>query len=81
VFLSELFCLRRATLTRACAHACSCVALAVEFSKQLGQAFRDKAPLTAAGAAKQILDGMRADKNKILVGEDAYVVDLYSRVR
>jgi NAD(P)-dependent dehydrogenase (short-subunit alcohol dehydrogenase family) len=41
--------------------------------------FRDKAPLSAAGAAKIILDGVRAGRWRILVGEDARIVD--ERVR
>ena len=41
--------------------------------------FRDKAPLSAAGAAKIILDGVRDDRFRILVGEDAKMLD--QRVR
>jgi NAD(P)-dependent dehydrogenase (short-subunit alcohol dehydrogenase family) len=37
--------------------------------------FRDKAPLTAAQAAAIILDGVRKGKWRILVGEDAHVLD------
>lgn len=37
--------------------------------------FQDKAPTTAASAAKTILDGVRAEKWRILVGEDAEVLD------
>jgi NAD(P)-dependent dehydrogenase (short-subunit alcohol dehydrogenase family) len=40
-----------------------------------GEAFRDLAPLTAASAAKIILDGVRQNKWRILVGEDAVIVD------
>src|SRR5580692_9483516 len=40
-----------------------------------GEAFRDLAPLTAASAAEIILDGVRQNKWRILVGEDAVVVD------
>ncbi|MFQ5418667.1 MAG: SDR family NAD(P)-dependent oxidoreductase, partial [Myxococcota bacterium] len=37
--------------------------------------FRDAAPMTAADAAKTILDGVRNDRWRILVGEDAHVLD------
>jgi hypothetical protein len=37
--------------------------------------FRDKAPLSAAGAAAIILDGVRAGSWRILVGEDARTLD------
>jgi NAD(P)-dependent dehydrogenase (short-subunit alcohol dehydrogenase family) len=41
--------------------------------------FRDEAPMTAAAAAKVILDGVKADRWRILVGEDALYLD--QRVR
>jgi len=41
----------------------------------MGTMFRDMAPLTAADAAKIILDGVRAGKWRILVGEDAKKLD------
>ncbi|HZT65836.1 MAG TPA: SDR family NAD(P)-dependent oxidoreductase [Acidimicrobiales bacterium] len=47
--------------------------------KMIGEAFRDAAPLSAAGAATVILDGVRAGKWRILVGEDAHLLD--ERVR
>ena len=37
--------------------------------------FRDKAPLTAAQAAADILDGVRAGAWRILVGQDATMID------
>jgi NAD(P)-dependent dehydrogenase (short-subunit alcohol dehydrogenase family) len=43
------------------------------------KAFRDNAPTTATQAAKIILDGVRAEKWRILVGRDAEFLD--SRVR
>jgi hypothetical protein len=43
--------------------------------------FRDLAPLTAAEAAAIILDGVRAGEWRILVGEDAHVVDGMVRSR
>jgi NAD(P)-dependent dehydrogenase (short-subunit alcohol dehydrogenase family) len=41
--------------------------------------FRDEAPTTAAQAAKIILDGVKADRWRILVGDDAHMLD--ERVR
>jgi hypothetical protein len=43
--------------------------------QQLGIMFRDHAPTTAAQAATIILDGVRNDEWRILVGEDARVLD------
>ena len=40
-----------------------------------GEAFRDLAPLSAAAAAQIILEGVRQNKWRILVGEDAVIVD------
>ncbi len=40
-----------------------------------GEMFRDAAPMTAKEAAKVILDGVRARRWRILVGEDAAVLD------
>jgi NAD(P)-dependent dehydrogenase (short-subunit alcohol dehydrogenase family) len=37
--------------------------------------FREEAPTSAAEAAKIILDGVKADRWRILVGEDAHVID------
>jgi NAD(P)-dependent dehydrogenase (short-subunit alcohol dehydrogenase family) len=42
---------------------------------QLSISFRDNAPLTAAQAATIILDGVRTDTWRILVGEDAHALD------
>jgi NAD(P)-dependent dehydrogenase (short-subunit alcohol dehydrogenase family) len=39
------------------------------------EAFRDNAPMTAAQAATVILDGVRANEWRILVGDDAMVLD------
>ncbi|MEO6123730.1 MAG: short-chain dehydrogenase, partial [Ilumatobacteraceae bacterium] len=39
------------------------------------EAFRDNAPLSAAGAATIILDGVRSGEWRILVGEDAVALD------
>jgi NAD(P)-dependent dehydrogenase (short-subunit alcohol dehydrogenase family) len=50
-----------------------------EFMHQRGIAFRDNAPTSAGEAATIILDGVRAGKWRILVGEDAHRLD--ERVR
>jgi hypothetical protein len=42
---------------------------------QLAINFRDNAPMTAAQAATVILDGVRNDRWRILVGEDAKALD------
>jgi NAD(P)-dependent dehydrogenase (short-subunit alcohol dehydrogenase family) len=41
----------------------------------LGERFRDDAPMTAADAAREILGGVREERWRILVGEDAKVLD------
>jgi hypothetical protein len=41
----------------------------------MGEQFRDAAPLSAAGAATIILDGVRNDVWRILVGDDAIELD------
>jgi NAD(P)-dependent dehydrogenase (short-subunit alcohol dehydrogenase family) len=41
----------------------------------MGERFRDNAPLTAAQAATIILDGVRAGRWRILVGDDAHALD------
>jgi len=43
--------------------------------QQIGESFRDDAPMTAATAAAVILDGVRAERWRILVGHDAEVLD------
>lgn len=43
--------------------------------QQAAEDFRDKAPMTAAEAATVILDGVRAERWRILVGEDAIALD------
>ena len=40
-----------------------------------GEMFRDNAPMTAAQAATVILDGVRANEWRILVGDDAFALD------
>jgi hypothetical protein len=49
--------------------------------QQLADAFRDNAPMTAAEAAQAILDGVRAERWRILVGRDAEVLDRLVRER
>jgi len=44
-----------------------------------GDAFRDNAPTTAAAAAKIILDGVKAERWRILVGPDAEFLDAQVR--
>jgi hypothetical protein len=41
--------------------------------------FRDNAPMTAAAAAKVMLDGVKADRWRILVGDDAHYLDQHVR--
>jgi NAD(P)-dependent dehydrogenase (short-subunit alcohol dehydrogenase family) len=43
--------------------------------QMLGETFRDNAPMTAAEAASIILDGVREERWRILVGKDAQVLD------
>ena len=40
-----------------------------------GDMFRDSAPVSAAEAAKVILDGVKAGTWRILIGEDAHQLD------
>ena len=46
---------------------------------QRARQFRDEAPMTAAAAATVILDGVKADRWRILVGNDDHWLD--DRVR
>jgi hypothetical protein len=48
-------------------------------SAERARRFRDEAPMTAAAAAKVILDGVKAERWRILVGDDAHLLD--KRVR
>ena len=48
---------------------------------QMNSDFRDKAPVSAAEAATIILDGVRAGAWRILVGEDAKLIDAAVRAR
>ena len=51
------------------------------FLTQRENDFRDKAPLSAAGAATIILDQVRAGAWRILVGEDAKMLDAGLRAK
>ena len=46
-----------------------------EIVDQIGRGFRDNAPTTAEQAASIILDGVREERWRILVGDDAHVLD------
>ena len=48
-------------------------------AEAFGSMFRDNAPMSAAEAATVILDGVKAGKWRILVGDDAHALD--ERVR
>jgi NAD(P)-dependent dehydrogenase (short-subunit alcohol dehydrogenase family) len=50
-----------------------------EMLRPFGEAFRDGAPLSAAGAATIILDGVRSGRWRILVGDDAEALDIAVR--
>ena len=50
-----------------------------KFADDRARTFRDEAPTSAAAAAKIILDGVKAGKWRILVGDDAHKLD--ERVR
>jgi NAD(P)-dependent dehydrogenase (short-subunit alcohol dehydrogenase family) len=44
-------------------------------ARMFGEGFRDNAPVTAAQAATVILDGVRDEQWRILVGDDAHALD------
>jgi hypothetical protein len=45
------------------------------FHETVVECFREEAPTTAAAAATTILDGVKADPWRILVGDDAHRLD------
>ena len=47
--------------------------------RERARRFLDEAPMTAAQAATVILDGVKADRWRILVGEDARKIDEWVR--
>ncbi len=52
-----------------------------QFLVRMATDFRDKAPLSAAGAATIILDGVRSGAWRILVGKDAATLDAVVRAK
>jgi len=46
-----------------------------QIARDRARSFRDEAPMTAAAAAKVILDGVKAERWRILVGDDAHRID------
>jgi hypothetical protein len=48
-------------------------------ARERARSFREEAPMTAAAAATIILDGVKAERWRILVGDDAHTLD--ERVR
>jgi NAD(P)-dependent dehydrogenase (short-subunit alcohol dehydrogenase family) len=48
-------------------------------AQAMAESFRDAAPMTAAQAATVILDGVRNDRWRILVGKDAELLDRFVR--
>ena len=50
-----------------------------ELIHQQAVEFRDNAPTSAAQAANTILEGVKSDKWRILVGEDAQLLDAFVR--
>ncbi len=49
------------------------------FVQTMADGFRDNAPMTAADASRVILDGVRNERWRILVGEDAQRLDAFVR--
>lgn len=49
------------------------------FVRMQGEMFRDTAPTSADQAATVILDGVRAERWRILVGDDAHILDRHVR--
>ena len=47
--------------------------------RAVGETFRDQAPTTAAEAATVILDGVKAERWRILIGQDAHSLDALVR--
>jgi NAD(P)-dependent dehydrogenase (short-subunit alcohol dehydrogenase family) len=56
-------------------------AMVAQFAGAMADAFRDNAPMTAAAAAKVIIEGVREERWRILVGEDAHRLDEVVRSR
>jgi len=49
--------------------------------QMMAEGFRDFAPMSAADASRVILEGVREERWRILVGEDAKVLDEMVRAR
>lgn len=52
-----------------------------QFLARMNADFRDKAPVDAAAAAEVILDGVRSGAWRILIGEDARMIDAAVRAK
>ena len=52
-----------------------------QFLARVNADFRDKAPVSAAQAATIVLDGIRAGAWRILIGEDAKMIDAAVRAK
>jgi len=65
---------RRASMPRRCP-----MRMFRELAAERARSFREEAPMTAAAAARVILDGVKAGRWRILVGDDANRLD--ERVR
>lgn len=66
----------RARMTRAGFDAAAVTDAAIQaMAAEQARRFLEDAPMTAAAAAKVILDGVKAERWRILVGEDAQVID------
>ena len=48
-------------------------------SAEMARSFLEDAPMTAAAAARVILDGVRDERWRILVGDDAHALDQWVR--
>ena len=51
-----------------------------ELRLAVGNRFKEMAPLSAKEAAAQILDGVKKGRTRIMVGEDAIIIDLLTRM-
>jgi len=69
----------RVSLARAAVHAPVSPDDLRRLIRQMGEDFKNNAPLTASEAATTILDALRAGAWRILVGKDAEALDAYVR--
>lgn len=77
----EIAAARRAMRNRGVDEAAFSDAMVAQFAAGMAAAFRDNAPMTAEAAATVILDGVRQERWRILVGEDAHRLDALVRSR